>query len=291
MGRISRSIELAGASWRILKADKELLILPLLSLLATLATAYTFLRPLLDSCTTDAAGGPSCELANSDYVLLGGMYLALAFITIFFNAALVHAANERMGGGDPGVGSAIRGAMLRVHRIFPWALLSATVSVILRTIEERAGVIGRVIGAIAGIAWSLVTFLVIPVLVIENIGIGQALKKSATMFKKTWGENMAAQFGLGLIGFLLILPGIPLVGYGFNQGGVTGATLIAVGFGWILLVILVLSALNGIFQTALYRYAAGHGAGAFGEATMASAFVPRKGGRGGPMQMPKGIAG
>jgi hypothetical protein len=291
MGRIARSFELAGASWRILKADKELVILPLLSLLATLATAYTFLRPLFDSCTTDATGA-SCELATGDYILLGVMYVALAFITIFFNAALIHAANQRMGGGDPGVGSAIRGALLRVHRIFPWALISATVSVILRAIEERAGMIGRIIGAIAGIAWSLVTFLVIPVLVIEDIGVGRALKRSAEMFKRTWGENMAAQVGFGLLGFLLILPGVPVIGYGFTQGGTTGAVLIAVGFAWILLVILVLAALNGIFQTALYRYAAGEGAGAFGEATMASAFVPRKGGGpGGPLRMPKGIAG
>ena len=291
MGRISRSFELAGASWRVLKADKELLLLPLISLLATLATAYTFLSPLLDSCTTDSAGSAACELSNGDYVLLAVMYITLAFITIFFNAALIHAANQRMSGGDPGVGSAIRGALLKVHRILPWAIISATVSVILRAIQERAGAIGRLIGAIAGIAWSLVTFLVIPVFVIEDVGIGKAVKKSAEMFKRTWGENMAAQVGFGLVGFLLIFPGIPVIGYGFTQGGSTGAILIAIGFAWILLVILVLSALNGIFQTALYRYAAGQGAGSFGEATMASAFVPRKGGRGGPMQMPKGIAG
>jgi hypothetical protein len=292
MGRISRSIQLAGASWRILKADKELLILPFISLIATLATGYTFARPLLDKCTSDSTGAASCDLAGGDYVLLGIMYVALAFITIFFNAALVHAANERMAGGDPGVGSAIRGAMVRVHRIFPWALISATVSVILRAIEERAGLIGRLIGAVAGIAWSLVTFLVIPVLVIEDIGVGKALKRSAEMFKRTWGENMAAQVGFGLIGFLLILPAFPVIGYGFYSGGATGVVLIAIGFAWILLVVLVLAALNGIFQTALYRYAAGEGAEAFGEAAMASAFIPRKGGgRGGPLRMPRGIAG
>ena len=292
MGRISRTVELAGASWRILKADKELVILPLVSLLATAAVAFTFIRPLLDSCTTDATGAASCELAGGDYVLLAVMYVALAFITIFFNAALIHAANERMSGGDPGLGSAIRGALVRVHRILPWAIVSATVSVILRTIEERTGWLGRLVAGIIGVAWSLVTFLVIPVLVIEDVGVGQAVKRSGAMFKKTWGENMAAQVGFGLLGFLLLIPGLALAGFGFSQGGSTGAILIAAGVAWVLIVVLVLSALNGIFQTALYRYASGMGTTAFPDAVMASAFAPKQG-RGGRgfTQMPKGIAG
>lgn len=292
MGRIARTFELAGASWRVLKADKELVILPLVSLLATLAVATSFLIPLFDRCTTDAVGGASCDLGTTDYVLLGVMYVALAFITIFFNAALIHAANQRMSGGDPTVGSAIRGAMLRAHRILPWALASATVSVILRAIEERAGWLGRVIAGILGVAWSLVTFLVIPVLVIEDVGVGQALRRSGEMFKRTWGENMAAQVGFGLIAFLGILPAIPVIGFGFAQGGTTAVVLVAVGVAWMLLLSLVMTALNGVFQTALYRYAAGAGASAFPEATLAGAFAPRRGGGGGgPLRMPKGIAG
>lgn len=292
MGRISRTFELAGASWRILKADKELVILPLLSLLATAAVAFTFISPLLDSCTTDASGAAACELATSDYILLAVMYVTLAFITIFFNAALIHAANDRMSGGDPGLGSAIRGAMVRVHRILPWAIVSATVSVILRTIEERTGWLGRVIAGIIGVAWSLVTFLVIPVLVIEDVGVVQAVKRSGVMFKKTWGENMAAQVGFGLLGFLLMLPGIGVAVFGYSQGGSTGAILIAAGVAWVLVVVLVLSALNGIFQTALYRYASGAGTTAYPEAVMASAFAPKRGsGTSGFTQMPKGFGG
>ncbi len=286
-------MELAGSSWRVLKADKELIILPVLSLLATIAVAVSFLWPLFDTCTTGTGGqAATCDLATTDYILLGVMYVALAFITIFFNAALVHAANQRMSGGDPTVGSAIRGALLRVHRILPWALVSATVSLILRAIEERAGLLGRIVAGIAGVAWALVTFLVIPVLVIEDIGVGAAVKRSGAMFKRTWGENMAAQIGFGLIGFLLVLPGIAVVVFGFSVGGTTAVILIAIGVAWILLVSMVLAALNGIFQTALYRYASGNPTPAFPDAMMASAFAPKRGGRGraNPM-MPRGFGG
>jgi hypothetical protein len=290
MGRIQRTLQLAGSSWRVLKADKELVVLPVLSALATLAVAASFLYPMLKSCTVDtAAGEAACAFGTTDYVLFGVLYVALAFITIFFNSALVHAANERMSGGDPTVGSALRGAGSRVHRILPWALVSATVSLILRAIEERAGTFGRIVTGIAGLAWSLVTFLVIPVLVIEDVGVVDAVKRSGAMFKRTWGENVAAQVGFGLIGILAALPAILVIGIGVAAGGALAAILIGLGVLWIVLAALVIATLSGIFQTALYRYAAGVPTGAFDTASLEASFAPKRGGRG--FTTPRGFGG
>lgn len=266
------------------------MLLPLLSLIATIATALSFLWPLFRTCTTDVAGSASCELATTDYVVLGVMYVALAFITIFFNAALIHAANERMDGGDPTVGSALRGAALRVHRILPWAIVSATVSIILRAIEERAGAVGRIVSAIAGVAWALVTFLVIPVMVIEDVGVKEAVKRSGAMFRRTWGENVAAQVGFGLLGLLLTLPAMLAIGLGAAAGGAIAVILIGSAVGWMLVVALVIATLSGIFQTALYRYASGKPTDAFPTATLEAAFAPKQGGRSGGM-MPRGFGG
>jgi hypothetical protein len=278
MTRISRTIELAKASWQVLKADKELLLLPVLSLIATILVAATFLAPIL-------LGGDATALEDPGpvgYVLLFAAYVVLAFITIFFNAALVHAANERLDGGDPTLGSAIRGALMRVGRILPWAIVSATVSIILRAIEERAGAFGRIISAIGGVAWSLVTFLVIPVLVIEGVGVGEAVKRSGALFKKTWGENVAAQVGFGLIGFLAMLPAFLIGAGGVAAGGAIAVMGVAAAVVWVLTVVMVLSALNGIFQTALYRHAAGvaAGSGPFGADELQSAFQPKGRGSG-----------
>ncbi|MEE9297793.1 MAG: DUF6159 family protein [Acidimicrobiia bacterium] len=275
MGRISRTFELAGSSWRVLKADKELVILPVLSLIATVAVAFSFLWPIVRSCT-DSVGTNACELGGTDYVIMAVAYLTLTFIAIFFNAALVHAANERMEGGDPTVGSAIRGALGRVHRILPWAIVSATVSVILRSISERAGTVGRIVIGLIGVAWSLVTFLVIPVLVIEDVGVVDAVKRSGSMFKRTWGENVAARVGFGLLGILAALPAIAVIALGFNAGGAAAVVAISIGVAWILVASLVLAALNGIFQTALYRYAAGLGTGAF-DGDLNAAFGQKRG--------------
>ena len=272
MGRIRRTIELAKASWEVLKADKELLILPVLSFVATLVVAASFLAPVIMSGDGAALEDPGM----GGYLLMFIAYVVLAFITIFFNAALVHAANERLSGGDPTVGSALRGAAARVSGILPWAIVSATVSIVIRAIQERGGALGRIAGSIAGVAWSLVTFLVVPVLVIERVGAVAAVKRSGTLFKATWGENVAAQIGFGLLGFLLVIPAVLLVAAAFALGEAIGVAALIVGVVWILLITLVLSALNGIFQTALYRYAAGVGGdGYFGSGELHSAFAPK----------------
>lgn len=288
MGRISRTFSLAGSSWRVLRSDKELLLLPVMSLLATIAVALSFLWPIVRSCTDTIGAADSCELAGADYVILAVAYVALAFVTIFFNAALVHAANERMEGGDPTIGSALRGAASRVHRILPWALVSATVSWILRAIEERAGVVGRIVVGLVGLAWSLVTYLVVPVLVVDDIGVTEAVKRSAEMFKRTWGENVAAQVGFGILGFLAAIPALAIIWLGFTAGGPAAVAAIVIGVGWILLASLVVATLSGIFQTALYRYASGLPTGAF-DGDLDAAFAPKTGG--GFSGMPRGFGG
>ena len=277
MGRIARTIELAKASWNVLKADKELIALPVLSLIATVAVALTFLVPMFGS-----EGGTDVEnLDPIEIFFLFVAYVTLSFITIFFNAALVHAANERLEGGDPTVGSALRGALSRVHRILPWAIAASTVSIILRALEQRAGTLGRIVIGLLGVAWSLVTFLVIPVLVIEDIGVIEGVKRSGAMFKRTWGENVAAQVGFGLLGFIAVLPALLVAGFAFNLGSTIGFVVLAIAVLWILTASMVLSALNGIFQTALYRHAVGLPVGndAFAGA-LEGAFAERRGGRG-----------
>ena len=274
MGRIQRTIELAKASGRVLAADKELLVLPVMSGIATLAIAATFLVPffsMLENADTEQPGA-------TFYVLMFVMYVVLAFVTIFFNAALVHAADERMQGGDPTIGSALRGATSRVGIILPCALVSATVSVILQALEQRAGVIGKISSAIAGLAWSLVTYLVLPILVIEGIGVVDAVKRSAEMFKRTWGENVAAQVGFGILGIFAALLAVPVIALGAAAGGVVLAVAVMVGVAWMVLVSVVLAALSVIFQTALYRYATDGvvPGGFFSEGDLSSAFAPRR---------------
>ena len=270
MGRIATTIELAKASWEVLKADKELIALPVISAVASIVVLLSFLIPLGFLEGTE-------ELGTTDYVFLGALYLAMAFITIFFNTALIYAANERLSGGDPTLRSAIAGASKHIPQIFVWALISATVSLILRSIQERSGFLGRIVIGLVGMAWTLVTFLVIPVYVVEDLGAIDSIKRSAVLFKRTWGENVAAQVGFGLIGFVAVLPFF-LIGAGaVSVGGSVAAVGVIIAVLGVALVTAIIAALSGIFQAALYHYAsAGTTPGDyFNDTNFSHAFTPR----------------
>ena len=135
--------------------------------------------------------------------------------------------------------------------------MQATVSAVIQAIEERFGIVGTIIGSLFGAAWSVVTFLTVPIIVFEDVGPVNALKRSGTLLKQTWGENIIGQGGLGL---LMLLP--MLVAFGIGALGVVSGTavvavpLIAVAVVLLLLVATVIvNALSGIYRTALYRYA------------------------------------
>ena len=236
---------LAKASWEVLKADKELMLLSVISTAAAVITVATFFVPLL---AVDAGG--------ASLLVLVALYFVLAYITIFFNSALISAARERLEGGDPTVGSALRGAASRAGRILPWALISAVVSMILKTIKKPTGFLGRIALRKVGLAWSVVTFLVLPIIVIEGMGAIEAIKRSLNLLRSTWGENLGAQVGFRIIGFLAILPGLVLIALGVAVGGPATMPLIGVSVLWMALVAVVMSALSGIFQAALYHFAA-----------------------------------
>lgn len=282
MGRWARSKQLATASWGVLKHDKELMVLPLVSGVASLIIGATFLYPLyLSSKTKDIAGSTTYEMKPVGYLVLFLMYLVLAYVTIFFKTALLCGADERMRGGEPSLGTALSGAMSRAGKILPWAIVTATVSVILRSFEERAGFLGRIVIGLIGMAWAVVTFLVLPIVVFENVGVGTAIKRSAEMLKRTWGENLIVNLGIGLISVVLTLPAIlVVVGAAFtgNVAVIIGAVVLAAV--WIIGVSCWSSAMTAVFQLALYRYATQTPLPSeFAQVNMADAFGQKKANR------------
>jgi len=181
----------------------------------------------------------------------------------FFNTALIGAASMRLEGRDPTVADGLRIAWSKVDKILVYAAIAATVGMILRAIEERAGWIGKWVTGLLGAAWTVITFMVVPILVHRNIGAIDAIKESAVMLKQTWGENLIGQGGVGLVfmlGHLAIwLPCVFLAFSAFAaQNAGLGITILVIAFVCTLLLALVQTALQGVYSAALYRYAAGH---------------------------------
>ena len=269
-GRIGRSFRLLGASWQVLKADKELLVLPLVSFVFILiATTGVLGLAWAGGLVRDRE-----SLTAVDYVYLFILYFVTYFIGIFFNAAVVGAASIRLRGGDPTVRDGLRMAASKTGKIVGWAAISATVGLILRSLEERFGWLGDLIVGLIGVAWGAITFFVVPVILFEPLGVIESVKRSGSIFKQRWGETFVGQGAIGLAMFLLALPLIAvtvLIGMASPViagvvGGLALALLIAVG-----------SALSGVYNAALYRFATnGEASGAFSPTDLERAFRPKR---------------
>jgi hypothetical protein len=255
MGRISNTIALAKVSWRVLRKDRELLLIPILSFLASIAVLALIWLPTLSAIDTSTLAGES-EDPGAVLLVVGIITaMALSVISVFFNGALVAGAHERLSGGDPTVRSAVGRAFSRLPGLLPWAILTGTIGLILQAARERAGWLGRFVVNMVGMAWQTATFLVVPAIVIDDHGAVSGLKASAALLKRTWGENIAARVGFGLLGFVAIIPAVLVV---VATGALGGAALvlgILVSVPYLALVVVVLTALNAVFQTALYLYA------------------------------------
>ena len=277
MGRLARSYALFTASLRVLRAHKGLAWFPVLAGIAGLLVAGAFLTPAFFTAhvrTGDVQPTPGT------WVLLAVFYLVSAFVTIFFNAALISQADValRGDGGVPGVGAGLAAAGRRWPALLGWAGVTATVSLVLRTLEERLGFLGSIVSALVGMAWRVTTFLVLPVVLLEGTGVRDGVKRSVELFRRAWGENVVGTAGIGLVGFLLTLAGYAVfLGAGFLLGG-TATVFVCVGLAivWTLLVAVFVTTLSGIYQTALYRYAAdGVVPGEFAAVDFAGAFHAR----------------
>ena len=264
--RIGNSWTLLKASIAVLRADKELIVFPIVSTIAVVLVTASFAVPMFFAGFVDT-------LIKGDTQILGfvvgfAFYVVQYFVIILANSALVGAALIRLRGGDPTVGDGIRIAFQHIGVILAYALISATVGQILRTISERGKTLGRIISSIGGMAWNLATYLVVPVLVTEDVGPLEAVKRSANHLKRTWGEQIAGNFGLGAIFGLAVLLVFLIAAPVFYLAITSESIALIVVAGVLFVLTLVLlglihSTLNGIYVAALYRYAAEGETGTF----------------------------
>lgn len=280
MERISYTFNMMRSSWEVLKAEKQLVLFPLISGVCCVLVLLSFALPLR------ATAIPTAEQLHERTLLYYGLlyflfYFVNYFIVIFFNSAVVACAILRMRGGEPTLSTGFHAALSRLPQIVGWALVAATVGMILRTLEnltrKRGSWVGQIGAGLLGMTWSVMTFLVVPILVVEKKGPFAALKESVALLKKTWGEQLVGGFSFGLVFLLLGLGGIVPLFLGFHILHTVmplGVLLIAIGTIYLIGLSVVQSALQTIFQAAVYLYARdGRAPKGFNEATLGSAMA------------------
>jgi len=275
MGRLSQSVNLVKAAFSVLRKDKQLVFFPLISGFAFILILIAFIVPWV---SLGILGINGISNPYAFYPTLFLFYLISYAVAIFFNTGLITCAHIRLTGGDPSIRDGWKNAVRHIRPIIVWALISATVGLVLQIIADRAGVAGEVIRGIVGGLWSLVTFFVIPVLVFEEKGVADAVKESWGLFKRTWGENVIGQISLALpfvaIGALVIVAavGVAFVGNpSLTVAALVGAIILIAVLG------IVYTALHGIFVATLYVYAqSGQVPSGFQRGLVEGAFAPKK---------------
>jgi uncharacterized protein DUF6159/uncharacterized protein DUF4013 len=270
-----------GASWRVLMLDKELLLFPFLSLIATALVTLTFVGPLVQDqswLSSDSSASEIEQFFAAARLFL--FYVCTYFTVVFFNASLIAAVHLRLTGGNPTLMDGMRGAWARKGELFSWTLLAATVGLILHSMKERAkGLTSLLIGA-TGVAWSLLTYFVVPILIVEGKGPIEAIKESAAMIKRTWGEELTGGISYGGISFLFSLPAIlvAVLGAGSITNGalLNGVLMIGAAIAYAFMLSLTITTLSAIFNVAVYHYArTGSVPQGFDTTLLQSAFVKK----------------
>jgi hypothetical protein len=265
MGTFSRSLALTKQSWSVLKANPSLALFPIISSVVSLLVLASFAVPVIvmfmsghgNQIITGTQGHEQMQPVY--YVISFFYYLVSYFVVIFFNAGLVSCASEIFAGRPATFNYGLQQAFKRIGSIFLYALIAATIGMILRMLSERAGIFGRIVYSLLGMAWTVLTYFVAPILVLEGKSPFTAIKESGVMLKNTWGERLVINAGTGLVfgllGLLAFIPIAAAVALMVNGSIVLGIALIACAILYFVILMLISSTLTGVFQTALYLYA------------------------------------
>ena len=254
---------LVSQSFRLLRNDTKLMVFPILSAIGAAALALPFFLALFGMRLEHGV-----HWGSNTWLWMFVWYCGASFITIFFNCALAACVQMRFAGQDTTLGDGLRRAGMRVRTILLWSLVSATVGQLIRGVETRTGWAGRLVMGFAGLGWGMATYLVVPVLVMEDAGVMDSVRRSASLLRQTWGEQLVSGLAFGWMGLLWAIPGVVLGALGANGYPIFIVPTIL----WFATMMAAFTTAREIFTVALYRYAttgeapSGYDAGAMGAA-------------------------
>lgn len=270
--RIQNGLELTRQSWAALRANPQLLVFPVISLIGMIIVTILFFVPVTATGIFAALAEENGRSNNINTTLFTIVMFFYYFVTytviIFSNTALVGAAMRLARGETATVRDGINIAMARIGKIVVYALISATIGMIARSISQSGrnsnnivmAILSSIIAGIIQGAWNLVVFFAIPVLVVEDIGVMDSLKRSLALFKQTWGEQFTGSMAIGAVsclvtfGMIIVAGLLIMLAVATKSIAVIILTVAVVVLAFVF-VSLINGAINGIFQASLYQYA------------------------------------
>lgn len=281
MGRIKQGWALTKKAWGVVRENPGLVKLPIMGGVLAVIAFLIFGAPgiaIISSSDSNAA-----YVGGGILIAIGG-YLS-SFAVIYYNVALAAAADLSFRGqpADNKAGLAI--ARQRRSVIAQWAAVALLVSMIFNLIRDRGGLAGQIAAGLGAAIWALITFLIAPVLAFEGLGPLDAIKRSSSMFKDKWGQQITGNIAIGAItGLVMVLAlligvgGVFALASGNSAATIAGGGLVVLGVVLFIAAAIVSGAVRGVFGVALYRYiVSGEAVGPFSVAELEGAVKQKKG--------------
>lgn len=277
MGSWSDSRTITQQTWGVVKQNPYMLGFPALAgivaavvVVAVAGIGFGLLG--LTGAAEQLAENGTTE--NNSAIVIGIIVLAVAaylgtLITQVCMAGLVKAADEELQGRDSSFGGGLSAALGHLPALMGWAAIQTLVGWILSAIRgngqsgSAVADIARIgLAGLAQVAWSVVSFFVLPLIVLRDMGPIEAVKKSFSMIRATWGMQIAGGVRLGfLVALVGLLPGIAaIIGGVFLMIGdylALGVPLVTLGLIIVVVAQVLISALRAVFSVALFHYAEG----------------------------------
>ncbi len=288
--KIKTGWQLAKQTLQFVGNNKKLLILPLCSTLCIIALFSFIIDPLLKI----ESSGQVNHYAPMIFAVALVFFFVINLLIIFFNAALIACAYQHFQGQKPSLRYGLKTAVNRLPQLFCWTLIATTIGIIIRAIEtwiDRWPTLNVVISFLASITWTLATYFVVPVLVIDKTSPIQAIKRSSHTMHKQWGKSLTSNLSLGLFLFVALLViavplmiGISLIngsnGSTLAESRLAGITLVALAILIWIGVSVVYSAARIILCGAIYYFSTtGNAPLHFDGQALSQAFKTKKKGR------------
>ena len=286
-GKFQRSWLLLKSSLSIIARNKQLLVFPIVIFSLTVVIVLFFLAPAVfrptgysytqpehwqaishSLFTQSEAGVVQYRSQKYGFTPVAIAYLALLycvsmFFATFFNVAFYNEILAALSGQPVSIGRGLKFACTRWKAVLMWTLFAGLVGLIIKTIEQRLEIVGRLLARFIGLAWSIASVFVIPIIVREEQDANplNILRKSASILKRTWGEALIGYAGLAfantliLIGSVVLLMGALVASIALNNYwliAITGVLWLFTLFAWSYLT----SVASQVYKGALYLYAA-----------------------------------
>lgn len=259
--KISTSYHLVQVSLKYIKRDGELFIYSIFSLLSSLAILLTFIWIdffFLWNIEALANATEWSQAANDIlvYAYIFIYYLSFSFITFFFNTAIITSVQRRIEGKDNKLWDGLRDAMKHLKEIFIWSMINATITTILKILQNKFwenSVVWKIIFWMIGWLWNILTFFSFPLMIIKGKGPKEAIKESGALFKDTWGERAIIHVWVGLLFMLfyilILLLSIFII---YSWFMITGIVMMIL---WAIFLMILSSTCDVIIKTILLHYA------------------------------------